>query len=212
MAAAFAGAWAAFKLENSTQNKLIEDENVASGNRALFTLLQIWNKQKQYQKEIIDSYRSRDDAWFNLPAGSPISDNSLVFDMKELSFVLQSKGSIFQFVFLEADRFRDVAQLIDKRSELILSEVFPRLSAAGIKIGQSVDSDKVKQILTAGVVRQLEILTAGIVKNMDENIISSRAIFNKLRAALKEIYPKRKFIDFAEEEKTTGDNKKSQTT
>ena len=38
-----------------------------AGNRALFTLYEIWNALVQYQKEAVANYRGRPDAWFNLP-------------------------------------------------------------------------------------------------------------------------------------------------
>jgi len=145
-----------------------------------------------------------------MAAGSPIGDGSLVFDMKELSFALQTKGSIVQFLFLEADRFGSVAQLIDERNKIVLSEVWPRLSTAKIPRGQRMDSNEIRDILTVGIVRQLEVLTDGIIKNLDENVISSRALFNQFRIALKEIYPKRKFIDFGEELAPAVDTKKAE--
>ena len=113
--------------------------------------------------------------------------------------MLQKKGSVFQFAILEADRFRSISQIIDQRNNLVLSEVFPRLSAAGLVIGQQVDANIVKNILTIGTVRQLEILTAAIIKNIDENVASSREVFRKLRAALREIHPEAKFINFVEQ-------------
>ena len=195
----FIGAYFAFQFErNARRIDLIETE-VASGNRALFTLLLIWNKQKQYQKEVVDIYRNREDAWLNLAAGGSIGDSSLLFDLKELSFVLQKKGSIFQFAVLEADRFHSVSNHIDQRNKLVLFEVFPRMSAAGLEINQFANVELIRTILTAGVVRQLEVLTRGIINNIDENVASSRDVFRKFRAALKEIYPDKKFIDFVEE-------------
>ncbi len=195
----FFGAWFAFRFEKSLRDRDRVETDVASGNRALFILLQIWNKQKQYQNDVVAIYRNKEDAWLNLAATMSIGDNSLIFDLKELSFVLQKKGSVFQFAILEADRFRSISQIIDQRNNLVLSEVFPRLSAAGLVIGQQVDANIVKNILTIGTVRQLEILTAAIIKNIDENVASSREVFRKLRAALREIHPEAKFINFVEQ-------------
>lgn len=196
LGAAFLGAWAAFKLESNNRKKQIEDGDIAAGNRALFTLTQIWSRLRQYQKEMIDRYRTRDDAWLNLPAGMPIQDNGLMLDMNDLSFVLQSKPAIFQLIFLEADRFRLAAEMINQRNELILSQVHPRLSAAGIRVGGAESPENMEAILTIGVVHQLKVYTAGIIKNVDEDLISSFEAYEKLRAALKEIYPNRKFLEF----------------
>jgi hypothetical protein len=195
----FAGAFFAFRFEKTLRDKDRVETEVASGNRALFTLFQIWNKQKQYQIDVVEKYRNKEDAWLNLAASPSIGDNSLIFDLKELSFLLQKKGSIFQFAILEADRFRNISQIIDQRNSLVLAEVFPRFSAAGLVIGQQIDAEIMKEILTVGIVRQLEILSAAIIRNTDENVASSREAFRKLRTALMKIHPEKKFIDFLEQ-------------
>lgn len=196
LAAAFLGAYAAFKLESNNRKKQIEEQDVAAGNRALFTLTQIWSRLRQYQKEMIEEYRTREDAWLNLPAGMPIQDNGLTLDMNDLSFLLQSKPAIFQLIFLEADRFRLAAEMINQRNELVLSQVHPRMSAAGVRVGGAESFENMESILTIGVVHQLKVYTAGIIKNVDEDLISSFEAYERLRASLKEIYPNRKFLDF----------------
>jgi hypothetical protein len=200
LAAAFLGAWAAFKLESSDRKKQIEDDEVAAGNRALFTLVQIWSKLKQYQGEIVEDYRARPDAWLNLPVGPPVQDSALIFDMKDLSFVLEASPSTFQMIFLEQDRFRLAAYVIQERSELVLSEVFPRMSAAGLSLGEPITVGEMEKLLTVGITQQLKVFTKGIIKNVDEDVISSRETFEKLRTALKDVYPKRKFINFPKEQ------------
>lgn len=200
MAAAFAGAWAAFKLEHNSRKKDREDGEVAAGNRALFTLVQIWSKLKQYQGEIVEGYRARPDAWLNLPVGPPVQDGALIFDMKDLSFVLEASPSTFQMIFLEQDRFRLAAHIIQQRSELVLSEVFPRMSAAGLSLGEPITAGEMEKLLTVGITQQLRVFTEGIIKNVDEDVISSHETFEKLRTILKDIYPKRKFVNFPKEQ------------
>lgn len=135
---AFAGAFFAFRFEKRQRDTERQDTEVVSGNLALSTLIQIWNPLVQYQKEIINPYRGREDAWLNMPASPPIANESLSFDAKGLSFVLQAEPATFQQVFLEADRFKLAAYWIDDRNLLVRSKVFPRMSAAGLQVGQAV--------------------------------------------------------------------------
>ena len=199
LVAAFAGAFFAFRFEKRLRDKERVDSQVAAGNLALFILMCIWNKQRQYQKDIIDEWRGKRDAWLNLPASASIADSSLIFDLKDLSFVLEAKGAIFQFTILEADRFRNIARSIDERNELVFSEVFPRMSHAGMDIGHQIDEEILKKILTVGVVRRLVVVSDALIKHIDENVATSRDVFRRLRVALKEIHPKRKFIDFTDD-------------
>lgn len=194
LAAAFAGAWAAFKLENTRRKRDREDEEVAAGNRALFTLTVIWSSLKQYQKEYIDERRGTSDAWLNLAAGSPLGHDDLTFDMKDLSFLLQSKGSVFQQMFLEADRFHSAAQLIKSRNEIVISKVFPLFAAAGIGINDKRKIAEIEVTLGVDIVHRLKVTTAAIIKNVDEDVISSRLAYDALQSALAALYPKRKFI------------------
>ena len=48
--------------------------------------------------------------------------------------------------------------------------------------------------LGADVVQQLRVLTDGIVKNIDDNLASTIAVYEELRAAVLRMYPDAKLI------------------
>lgn len=191
---AFVGAWAAFRLEERRNQKEKDDQNVVAGNLALLTLSEIWNVLVQYRKEVVDEWRGRRDAWLNLPATS-FDRREVTFDTEALSFLLDGHPAQLQTLLLEKRRFDLAARMVDDHSKLVLGDVFPRLSAAGIKLNEGRPEAEIRGILGMGIVRQLEVFTAAIVKNVDENIASSRQAFDDLRASLKALYPERKFID-----------------
>ncbi|MGB9141069.1 MAG: hypothetical protein WCB71_02600 [Aestuariivirga sp.] len=199
LVAAFFGAWAAFKYENVARKQQREDEEVSAGNRALYTLSNIWNILKQYQKEVVKDWRNKEDAWLNLPVITPLDDNDTTFNIQDLSFLLGNHAGTFQEVLLEGTRFRFVAGLINRQSGLVLSEVFPRLSAANIQIAEQRPKGEIEKLLGVSTCHQLKVLVAGIIKNIDEDVASSRNAFVNLRAILKKIYPNRKFIDLPAE-------------
>ena len=171
------------------------DSEVAAGNRALFTLTLIYNLTFQQQEEIVADFRDREDAWLNLPAASPLNEN-LSFEIKDLSFLLQSAATVFQKVLLEEARFKLLAYMIADHRSLNLTTVWPRLEAGGISIAQQRPESEVMHILGPGIVKQLKVTSEGIIKNCDENVISLKAAFLDLRNSLKQLYPDRRFIDF----------------
>jgi hypothetical protein len=89
--------------------------------------------------------------------------------------------------------------MINRRSALVLDKVFPLLSDAGIAVGEKRPADEVERILGHGLVRQLKVYAPGIIKNIDEDVTSLKAAYDRLREHLSQAYPKRKFlrIEFA---------------
>jgi hypothetical protein len=57
-----------------------------------------------------------------------------------------------------------VAGLINRQSGLVLSEVFPRLSAAHIEIAEQRAKGEIEKILGVSTCHQLKVLVAGIIK------------------------------------------------
>jgi hypothetical protein len=89
LVASFAGAWSAFMLARYQRKRDKIESDVAAGNRALFTLTVMYNELRQYQKEVVEPYRGKHDAWLNLHMTKPLKEN-LSFEMstvRQLSVV-----------------------------------------------------------------------------------------------------------------------------
>jgi hypothetical protein len=194
LVASFAGAWFAFRFARYQRERERTDTEVAAGNRALFSLTVMYNALRQHQKEIVEPYRDRHDAYLNLHVSQPLPKVS--FEMKELTFLMQVDAKTFQELLLEEERFRFAAYLIEQHRTLVLSQVWPRWEAAGLKIGDNRPEGEVEAILGPAIVQQLKVTTRAIITNFDENVKSSLQVFKKLRARLKLMYPNRKFVDF----------------
>jgi hypothetical protein len=189
------GAWLAFRFATVSRELVRQDENVGAGNLALFCITTMFNQTRQYQKEIVDPYRKRSDAWFNMAASLPLNEK-LEFATKDLSFIAQSDPKAFGDLLIEQERFRILAYSIQSHRDITLEKVWPTLSTAGIPMGASMAVSDVENILGPGLVKQLKVTTAGIINNVDENVLSLQQAFSGLRKALKRMYPHRKFIDF----------------
>ena len=195
LVAAFAGAWAAFKFESNQRKKETEDRQQAAANRALYTIFNLWNVLYQFQKESIDPIREQEDTWLNMDATLPSSYGLTAFQADELSFLLQTKfANTYSELLLEEQRFWIAIKQIEMRSSIVLNEVFPKMSAASVPIGAKLTEAAIEKIIGIDVLHKLKKITTGIIENVDEDVLSLIETHDKLRAAMKSIYPKKKFV------------------
>jgi hypothetical protein len=195
LVASFAGAWFAFRFARRQRDRDRIEGEISAGNLALFTLMEMWNDLRQHQLEIIEPYRNNPAAWLNLPVSQRL-DAELSFDTNALSFVLQTDPQLFAEVLQEQHRFRLAAHLIEDHRTVMMSEARPRLERAGIKIGERRIISEFETAIGVDATHKLQMISAAIIKNFDENVISTRRVFLKLRALLKTLYPRRRFLNF----------------
>lgn len=195
LVAAFAGAWGAFLLENERRKREAQDRNIGAANRAIYTLYNLWNILEQYRKETLEPYRGKSDAWLNVAANPTIPTGEHTFQSDELQLLLQSsKAEIYAGLMLEEQRFAIAIDLIRARSALVLDEVFPKMSAAKIPVGQTLLEVNVEQILGISLTHKLREITAAIFRNVDEDLLSLKAQHDQMRVAMKWLYPNRKVL------------------
>jgi hypothetical protein len=193
--AAGAGAYAAFFFDRIQRRGEREAANVAAGNVALSMLAEIWNVQLQYRTEVVDEWRNREDVWLNLPANSVGTYDGISIDIASIAFMFDTQAQVVQRAALEKRRFDMLLHWIREHSDVVMREVFPALTAAGVQLNQNLPEAHVRQILGVGPVQKLTVLSSAIIQNATENVASSRQCFDDFRVALKAIYPKRRFIN-----------------
>jgi hypothetical protein len=173
-----------------------KESEIAGGTRALFTLMEMWNATKQHQKEIVDPYRNRNDAWLNLHVGPPLNP-MLAFDLKDLTFLMEKSPKVLMDVLLEGNRYRLAVYLVDEHRRLATEVVWPKLEAAGMRPGDPPSpEDEIQKIIGPAALKQMQVVTAAIITNFDENVESLRAVFTSLRTELVRLFPKIRFVNF----------------
>ena len=172
-----------------------KESEIAGGTRALFTLMEMWNATKQHQKEIVDPYRDRTDAWLNLHVGPPLNP-TLALDLKDLTFLMQKAPKVLADVLMEGNRYRLATYLVEEHRRLAIQDVWPKLEAAGMKLeGPPRPEAEVEDIIGPAALKQMKVTTAAIITNFDENVESLRAAFTALRSTLLQLFPKTKFVN-----------------
>ena len=195
LVASFAGAWAAFRFESRRRKNEEDEKCVGAANRAIYVVYHYWNILEQFRKEALEPHRGRSDAWLNLavhPAAPVPTDN---FQPNDLQFLLQTgQAETYVMLMLEEQRFLLALDLIKARSELVLNEVRPRMSAAGIELRQPMLPERIEKVLGIDATHKLKEITAALYKNVDEDLVSLREAHDKLRATMKSLYPCKKFV------------------
>jgi hypothetical protein len=195
LVASFAGAWAAFGLESVRRKREDDDKRIGAANRAIYNVYHYWNILEQFRKQVLEPHRGKPDAWLNLAAHPAIPAVTDRFQAADLQFLLQvGKPDAYVTLMLEEQRFLLAMSLINEHSQLVLGEVFPKMAKAGFNVGQAVPQQQVEAALGIDVTHKLKEISASIYKNVDEDLTSLKAAHDKLRSTMKEIYPKKKFL------------------
>lgn len=197
LVATFFGAWAAFRFESRRRSSEEDARKLAAVNRALLNLFFMWNVLKQYQLEVIEPYRGRDDAWLNMAIPPPLPEGAIAtFNIDALAFLLQSgRPMLLADLVLEEQRFATVVALIRSRNTLLVEDVFPRLAAAGFIVGANVAAESIYKTIPVDVVHQLKVYTEGIVDLVDKDVGTLQQKFGELRAHYVSIAPAQKPIN-----------------
>lgn len=197
LAAAFLGAWSAFKLEDRARKRKKVEENIAAGNRAIFMLLRMFNELFNIQQQVIEPVREH-------PAKSIVmlplltrDFDELRFEVDNLSFLLETKNrQILMELLVEENRFHTAIRLLNERSNLHLRKAQPLLEKAGIVEGGEYTKDQVAGALGQRIFNQLQRYTDQVIWHIDQSIMYLQEASKRLHSALTNMYPDTKFIRF----------------
>lgn len=191
---AFAGAFAAFLLENRRRRRDETKERIRNGNLALYTLHLYWDRIEQYSKDVLRPNLDEPDLWINLPpaeTGLGVGD----LDTSDVSFLLATPHvNLYADFHMQKRRFGTFVRIVEKRDTIILSHVRPRMTEAGFVGGQKLDLKKIVDLIGEDTRVELDALTNAIFQHASKNQKEFQSAFYDLRGALGELNPKEKFI------------------
>lgn len=197
LVAAFAGSWAAFKLQTTQKHSEEKRNHIAAGNRALSTLMQQVNTLKLYQIDFVDPLRNESGRHVSLRPTLPYQEDALVFDFKALDFLAlpQHQQTLFE-LSIEENRFRESIKAINARSRLHFEIVQPMLMAAGFQEGREYTGEQFRTAIGELNYSHLKRLTDAVIIHVDRTVESLYTMKDRLRKSLVEHYPDGQFINF----------------
>lgn len=202
--AAFLGAWFAFRLQNNREENKKHQENIGAANRALFTLSRFISALEDIKRQVIDPVRDRPDRFVAMlpflisnydALRFDTKSLTLRFDTKSLTFLLESNSpNLLGELITEENRFHQAINLLSNRSELHRHQVQPLLEAAAVRIGGEHPIADIKKALGARIFTQITMATDDLIEHVDQTLSTSEYLSKRFVVAMKEIYPKSKFI------------------
>ncbi len=167
-------------------------------------MMQQANTLRLYQHDHINPHRDHPGRHLAIQATLPYETGSLRFDFGSLDFLDQPVEQQLLFeMSIEERRYIEAVRAINARSEIILNEVHPRASAAGLLDGSSYGKSEMLAALGQPLYNMLERLTTDMIRHVDRTADSIVAMKDKLLVALRAKYPGVKFVDFVFQEPAT---------
>ncbi len=198
LGAAFAGAWVAFRLNQSRELKKEKLEHISAGNKAIFALYQMWRALSMYKLQVIDPLKDRPDAWLNMDAVNTEQYTDISIDIGSVSFLLDFKyADICNNLYLAQNSYRSYLILIKKRTDLILKTVLPVMEKMNLGGIDSSDSNLVEQNLGSEISFKLKSYYKNIVSRIKDDIPFIVKTYNELRNAMKSLYPDEEILEFS---------------
>lgn len=195
--ASFAGAWAAFKLQSADKARDIRRANITAANRALLTMMQQANTLRLYQTDHINPHREHSGRHFAIRPTLPYELEALRFDFGSLSFFDSPKEQQLLFdLSIEERRFIEALRAVNARSDLMISEIEPKLNAAGFLDGGSYGGGDFREALGQPLYNKLERLTSDMIYHVDRTNDSIIEMKGKFLLAANARYPGTKFVNF----------------
>lgn len=203
LAAAFAGAYAAFMLNERKSDRAAVEENIRGANRLLFSLFQQANMLLLYRRDFLDPIREQNGRHIALRPMMPGQFQRVRMPLELVQFLTTTKHvqTLFDLA-VEQERFDTAITSIEVQSGLQIKEVQPRLAGIGVQHGDFVTGEQAEAALGNMLHKYLSETTNQVYFHVDETIKSLEVAKNKLRDSVLNIYPEADLIDFVPKKDT----------
>lgn len=196
--AAFYGAKFAFKFQ---QDKEIEDAkkgNLINANAAIFALSRMANNLFLYQRDVINPARSHPIRFLELRPTQDLEKEFIQFDCNSLAFLLETEHmNLLGETLAEVEKYRAAIETINNRSRLHIQTIQPKMEQFGFTAGNAINLTEIEQCLGDRLNATLLQSTEQVIDHVDSTLETLKATGDRLRKAIKELYPKEKVIGFS---------------
>jgi hypothetical protein len=191
LVAAFAGSWWAFRLTDRDKARQTVRDRVEAINRAQFVLIHQLNILNNIQTQIINPVREDPARFVNMRPTLPINDASRL-DVAALAFLFETEHRELPFhLLVEQRRFDMAVEAMNERARFHVTEIQPRLAAAGIRERTSYD---LTEALDEPMLIRLSRSTDDAISHVDLAVTSCSGLITEFDKAMQSLMPGQKFI------------------
>lgn len=146
--AAFLGAGYAFKLQDNERKNRNIKSNVASGNKAIFSLVRMYNKLKNFEDQFLNQFKDDKIAFLQMQPTLQLLKYDAILDIDSLSYLLETEHrNILGEISACISKYQSAIDAINNRSQIHLNHVQPALEQAGFVEGNEFSLQQIKEML-----------------------------------------------------------------
>jgi hypothetical protein len=195
LVAAFAGAFFAYKFNADREKQRKNEVDLASANRAIFTLVRVYNYIAGFNKQFLKPYSENPAAYVSIQPSLGNSDPSWKLDYDSISFLIsEGKSEVLSELTELEELFIIFKETVKTRNHMQLNIVQPAMEAEGIVNGSSIALDDVDRILgnrTSTIMKSVTTQLIDITQRAEEQ---SENLIKKLHEIMVSIFPGKNII------------------
>jgi hypothetical protein len=190
LVAAFAGAFFAYKFNADRETKRKEEIDLASANRAIFTLIRAYNYIAVFNKQFIQPYKDSPMAYVAIQPSLGNSNPDLKLDYDSISYLISEKKSE---ILTELTEFEELfvifLETVKTRNHIHLNSVQPAMEDAGFVQGSPVTLGEIDGFLGDRTSSIMKGLTSELIDMVQRGEGQSEELIKKLHKIMVEIFP-----------------------
>lgn len=188
--AAFAGAYFAYKFNADREQKRKEEIDLASANKAIFTLTRAYNYLASFNKQFLKPYKDSPEAYVAIQPSLGNSSPDLKFDYDSISFLISERRAE---IFTELSEFEELfaifLETVKTRNHYHLNIVQPAMEKAGFIQGSPVTLDIIDGVLGNRTSSIMKNLTKELIEITQRGEDFSEELSNKLHEIMIDLFP-----------------------
>ncbi|MFT5997368.1 MAG: hypothetical protein ACJAS9_003946 [Polaribacter sp.] len=190
LVAAFSGAYFAYKFNADREVKRKEEIDLASANKAIFTLIRAYNYIAGFNKQFIQPYKDSPEAYVAIRPSLGNSNPDLKLNYDSIYFLISERKSE---ILTELTEFEELfiifIDAVKTRNHIHLNSVQPAMEDAGFIQGNPVTLGEIDGVLGDRTSSIMKRLTTELIDMAQRGEEQSEELIKKLHNIMVEIFP-----------------------
>jgi hypothetical protein len=190
LVAAFAGAYFAYKFNSDREKQRKREIDLASGNKAIFTLIRAYNYIAGFNKQFIAAHKDSPDAYIAIRPSLGNSNPDLKIDYDSISFLISERRSEILTSLTELEElFGIFIETVQMRNHIHLNVVQPAMENAGVLEGSQVTLDQIDSVIGGRTSSTMKSVTTDLIGLTERGEEKSEKLIQHLHEIMVRIFP-----------------------
>lgn len=195
LVAAFTGAFFAYKFNTDREKQRKEEIDLASANKAIFTLVRVYNYIGGFNKQFLKPFTSNPAAYVAIQPSLGNANPDWKLDYDSISFLIsENKSEILTELTELEELFIIFTETVSTRNHMHLNIVQPAMESAGIVNGASVSLGEIDKVLGDRMATIMKNLTSELIDITQRGEEKSDQLIQKLHEIMVGIFPGKNVI------------------